>query len=125
MIIIILTSSILLAGCAKAAYGKDIKADDVSIYFGVSSYAMFSKDHAAVDDLLDRFGSLSFEKTDEEMDLISAFSVNFSYEGKSVKRFTVDKNGVFWLDGGTQAFRVSKGSFDYSHLKEVYENSKK
>lgn len=124
-LILLLASAILFAGCAKSVGSMDIKADDVSIFYGVSSYALFSKDQGVIDDLLGRFSSLTFEKTNKQMDLISAFSVNFSYKGKNVKRFTVDKNGVFWLDGETQTFKVSKGSFDYGHLKEVYENSKK
>lgn len=125
MFIILLASAILLVGCTKAAADKVIKADDVSIFYGVSSYAMFSSDQGVINDLLGCFSSLTFEETDEEPDLLSAFSVNFSYEGKSVKRFMVDKNGVFWLDGGTQAFRVSDGTFDYDRLKEIYENSKR
>lgn len=121
----LLASIILFTGCTKPAGSMDIKADDVSIFYGVSSYAMFSKDQAVIDDLLERLSSLSFEKTSEEMDLISAFSVHFAYEGKSVKSFTVDKNGIFWLDGETQALKPADCSFDYNHLREIYESSKK
>jgi hypothetical protein len=101
-----------------------IEADDIAIFYGVSSYAMFSTDQSIIDDLLNQFNALSFEKTTDKMDLFTAFHVNFSYNGKGVKSFRVDKNGVFWLDGETQCYKISSGSFDYQHLKAIYEDSK-
>ena len=121
--IIILAAALLLAGCSKPASNTRISADNISIFYGVSSYAMFGADQEVIEDLLNQFSSLSFEKTTEEIDFMSAFQVNFSYEGERVKSFRVDKNGVFWLDGKTQCYKVSSGSFDYAHLKSVYEGS--
>ncbi len=115
---------LLPAGCSKPEGNTPIKADDIAIFYGVSSYAMFGAEQSVIDGLLEQFSSLSFEKTAEEMDLMSAFHVNFSYNGKGVKSFWVDKNGVFWLDGDTQCYKASSGSFDYQHLKEIYNNSK-
>lgn len=60
----------------------------------------------------------------EELDFTSAFNLNFSSNGKSVKSFLVDKNGVFWLDGKTQCYKVSSGIFDYQHLKAIFEDSR-
>jgi hypothetical protein len=119
-----LAIAILLAGCAKPESSNIIKADNITIVYGVSSYAMFGAEQSVIDDLLVRFTSLSFEKTTEELDLMSALHVNFSYNGKGVKSFWVDKNGVFWLDGETQCYKVSSGSFDYQYLKTVYDESK-
>ena len=116
--------ALLLSGCAKPEDNDIIEADDISIFYGVSSYAMFSTDKSIIDDLLNRFSSLSFEKTTDKMELLNAFHVNFSCNGKGVKSFRVDKNGVFWLDGETQCYKISSGSFDYQHLKSIYENSK-
>jgi len=124
MIFVLLAASLLLAGCAKQESNDPIKADNITIFYGVSSYAMFSTDQSIIDDLLNRFSSLSFEKTAEKMELFSAYHVNFSYKGKSVKSFRVDKNGVFWLDGETQCYKISSGSFDYQHLKAIYNDSK-
>jgi hypothetical protein len=119
-----LAVALLLSGCAKPESNDMIEADNITIFYGVSSYAMFSTDQEIIDDLLNRFNSLSFEKTTEEMDLISALHVSFSCNGKGVKRFLVDKNGVFWLNGKTQCYKISSGSFDYQHLKAIYEDSK-
>lgn len=121
---IMLAIALLLTGCAKPANNNSIKADHITIVYGVSSYAMFGADQGVIDDLLHRFNSLSFEKTTDQMDLGSAFHVNFSYSGNGVKSFWVDKNGVFWINGETQCYQTSSGSFDYEHLKAIYENSK-
>lgn len=121
---IMLAVALLLTGCAKPEKNNSIKADDISIYYGFSSYAMFGADQEIIDDLLNRFNSLSFEKTTDKMDIKSAFHVNFSNDGTPVRSFWVDKNGIFWLDGKTQCYKISSGSFDYQHLKAIYEGSK-
>jgi hypothetical protein len=114
----------LLSGCAKLESNNMIKADNITIFYGVSSYAMFGVDQGVIDDLLNQLNSLSFEKTTEELDLFSAFYVIFSYDGSDVKKIWVDKNGVFWLDGKTQGYKVSSGTFDYQHLKAIYQDSR-
>ena len=116
--------AILLTGCASPAENNRLKADNISIGYGFSSYAMFGADQEIIDDLLDRFSSLSFEKTTDELNLESAFNVSFYYHSKGIRNFWVDKNGVFWLNGETQCYKISAGSFDYDHLKAVYEGSK-
>jgi len=122
--LIMLAFTLLLTGCAKPESNDMIKADDITIFYGVSSYAMFGANQEVIDDLLNKFNSLSFEKTADKMDLVNAFHVTFSYKGKGVRRFFVDKNGVFWLDGETQCYKVSSGSFDYEHLNAIYQDSK-
>ncbi len=119
----VLVAALLLAGCANPD-SSIIKADNISIFYGYSSYAMFGAEPKVIDDLLDSFSSLSFDKTTEEMDLASAFHVSFYSNNKNIKSFWVDRNGVFWLNGETQCYKVSSGLFDYEHLKEVYQNSK-
>jgi hypothetical protein len=119
-----LAVSLLLTGCAKLESKTTIKADNILIFYGVSSYAMFGADQAVIDDLLNRFNSLSFEKTTEELDFMSAFHVNITIDEKSVKSFRVDKNGVFSLDGKPQCYKISSGSFDYEHLKAIYNDSR-
>ena len=119
-----LTVALLLTGCTKPESSNMIKADNITIGFAVSSYLMFGADQEVIDDLLTRFNALSFEKTTAELDFMSAFHVNFSLNDKGVKSFWVDKNGVFWLDGKTQCYKVSSGSFDYHDLKAIYEDSR-
>lgn len=121
---IMMAVTLLLTGCSKPEGNNKIKADNITIFYSISSHAMFGANQAIIDDLLNQFNSLSFEKTTDEMDAGSSFIVYFSYNGNAVKHFWVDKNGVFWLDGKTQSFKVSSGSFDYQHLKAIYEGSK-
>jgi hypothetical protein len=123
--IILLAVVFLLAGCAKQTDTAIKKVDDISIFYGVSSYAMFGAEQAVIDDLYERFNSLTFEKTSEEMNFMSAFRVSFYAEGENVKSFNVDKNGVFRLDGDTQCYKIASGEFDYAHLKKVYTESRK
>jgi hypothetical protein len=120
---IMLAVVLLLTGCTKPENIKRIKADNITIFYGFSSYAMFGADQLVIDDLLNQFNSLHFEKSTEEMDRTSAFTVNFSYNGNAVNQFWVDKNGVFWLNGETQSYKVSSSSFDYHQLKVIYEGS--
>jgi AAA+ ATPase superfamily predicted ATPase len=121
---ILLTIVLLLTGCTKPESNKSIKADNITIFYGFSSYAKFGADQAVINDLLNQFNSLKFEKITCEMDRSSAFTVYFSFNGNAVKHFWVDKNGMFWLNGETQCYKVSSGSFDYQHLKAIYEGSK-
>ncbi len=115
----------LLTGCGRQNAGEITSKNEIAIYYGVSSYAMFDAEQSVIDDLLSQFNSLTFEKTDEEIDLMSAFTVSISNSEGDIKRFWVDKNGIFWLNGETQSYKISSGSFDYEHLKSIYEDSKK
>jgi hypothetical protein len=114
----------LFAGCSKQNNINTKSVDNISIFYGVSSYAMFGAEQTIIDDLYERFNSLTFEKTSEEINFMSAFMVSFYAEGENVKKFFVDKNGVFRLDGGTQCYKIKSGTFDYGYLKEIYTESK-
>lgn len=124
VLFIMLAVALLLAGCVKLESDNMVKGDNITIFYGFSSYAMFSADQVVIDDLLNQFNSLNFKKTTDEMDLGSAFIVNISSNWSGAKKFWIDRNGVFWLDGETQCYKISTGSFDYQHLKAIYEDSK-
>lgn len=94
--LIMLILFLLLTGCIRSS-SKTLEADNITIGLSFSSYVMFGADQGIVDNLLSQFNSLSFEKTAEQIDLLTAFHVSFSYKGKGVKSFWVDKKGVFWL----------------------------
>jgi hypothetical protein len=120
-----LTIILLLTVCARPdSYNNPLKADNITVFYGVSSYAMFGAEPEVINKLLKQVNSLRFQETDADMDLASALHVNFSLNGKNVKRFLVDKNGVFWLDGEVKSYKIASGSFDYEYLKTVYEESK-
>jgi hypothetical protein len=120
---VLLAFIFLLPGCARKNNSNIITPDNIVIGYGVSSYAMFGAEQTVIDDLFERLNSLTFEKTSDEIDLMSTIMINFSRKGKSIKRFSVDKNGIFWLDGETQCYKISSGSFDYEYIKKIYEDS--
>ncbi len=125
LFIIMLSLCFLMAACSHQENNNNkMQADDILVFYGVSSYAMFGAKQEVINDLLNQFSTLSFKKTEDKMDVASAFNLIFSYKGKEVKRFWVDKNGVFWLDGNTECYKISSGSFDYLNLKTIYEDSK-
>lgn len=87
---ILLAAALLLIGCVKPESNNMTKADDITIFYGFSSYAMFGADQVIIDDLLNQFNSLSFEKTTEEIDIGSAFHVHFDFNLRGVKNYRVD-----------------------------------
>jgi hypothetical protein len=115
----------ILTLCGRQNAEEIDSKKEITIFYGVSSYAMFGAEQTVIDDLLGQFNSLTFEKTNEDLDLFSSFHVSISNSESDIKRFWVDKNGIFWLNGETQSYKISSGSFDYEHLKAIYEDSKK
>lgn len=99
-------------------------ADDVVIYYGFSSYAMFGTDKDTLESLKNEFSELVFESTDGKMDVATMLTISFIHNGKSIAKFSVDKNGVFWLDGKTNCYKISSGSFDYEFVRNIYYQSK-
>jgi hypothetical protein len=124
MVLIIGAMALLLYGCKDSQiklYFENV--DDVSITFGLSSYAMFGAEEDTIQDLLTSFSNLILEPTDDEMDTTTMLSIHFSHNEKSVVSVNVDEHGVFWLDGDTKSYKVSSGSFDYEFIKNVYIDS--
>jgi len=123
----------MLVGCSKE---KDNKieigsAQRVSIYYGVSSYAMFTKEEEIISTLKDCFTSLQFKETEEKIDVLTALSIYFfenedadETEEKNVVLVCVDENGVFQLNGSPQSLKVSSGNFNYSDIMAIYEAGK-
>lgn len=113
---IFLISLFVFADCPSQANKKEI-----SIYYGISSYALFEAKQKDINKILYQYKSLSFEKTDKELDLNSAFCINISENDEQLAHFWVDKDKVFWLNGGTQAYRITSGTLDYNFIKSIYE----
>lgn len=122
--IFLLVIILLLAGCSKQNNINGKSVDNISVFYGLSSYAMFGAEQTIIDDLYERFSSLAFEKTSQEIDVMTAFTVCFYEDDHRIKSFHVDSNGIFWLDGGTQCYKIKSGEFDYGYLKEIYTASR-
>ena len=90
----------------------------MAVYYGVSSYALFSSDKSIVSELEDFYDTLETVETDERLDLFTAYLVSFKD-----KKFRVDKNGVIRLDGETKCYKKVSGSLDYDRITEIYNGS--
>lgn len=111
--------------CFAIGCQKMNSTNDIIIFYGVSSYAMFGAEQSVIDDLVKKFDKLTFTKTDDKMDFMTTLRINFIADGKSIKKINVDKNGVFMLGGGTSHYKISSGTFDYEYVKNIYLNSQK
>lgn len=115
----------IVSSCSsKAVHTTDIVADDVSIYYGVSSYAMFGTDEETLEELQDAYNNLSLEPTDTEMDIRSMINIVFLKEGEPIASYGVDKNGVYCLDGKIENYKSKGGSLNYDRILEIYDKSK-
>lgn len=115
--------SLAFVGCQFQERDSAFEVDDVAIYFGVSSYAMFGADEETLRYLADTYRSLEVEPVSGEMDLTSMLTVNLFYQKQQVGSFSVDQNGNIWKDGGTQCCRAPSGC-DYGKIKQIYLNSR-
>lgn len=116
--IFIVVTVLSLSGCGQKT-GVTSDAKQASIYYGVSSYALFTDDKAIVDELASFYNTLKVKKTLKKLDLFTAFCV---FVGD--KRFWIDENGVIWLDGETTCYVKRSGSMDWDRINEIYLGSK-
>ncbi|HBH12985.1 MAG: Uncharacterized protein XD91_0583 [Clostridiales bacterium 38_11] len=103
---------------------ENLEADEVVVFFSVMSYALIETDDEIVAELVSIYNNLDLEPVDAEIDITSMLGVNFHKEGNSVARFSVDKNGTFWLNGDIETFQSIDEAFPYDRIKEIYENGK-
>ncbi len=113
--ILIIITVIVLSACDKTEKSNPI---DVAVYYGVSSYALFSSDESIVSELADFYDTLEVIETDDKLDFFTAYLVSFKD-----KKFWVDKNGVIWLNGETKCYKKVSGSLDYDRITEIYKGS--
>lgn len=100
-------------------------ADNISIYYGLSSYAMFSSDENTIKTLSNHFNNLTFEPKKKEMDFPTMFIICFYKNEKQIAKITVDKNNIFRLNDNSKTLKLSSGTFNYDYIHDIYEESKK
>ena len=103
---------------------KNLEADEVAVFFSVMSYALFETDDEIVAELVSIYNNLDLEPVEAEIDIASMLSINYHKDGNPVARFSVDKNGTFWLNGEIETYRSIDEAFPYERIKEIYENGK-
>ena len=124
LILLILAAvlAVFTMGCQFQEEAPSLEVDNVAIYFGVSSYAMFGADEETLRYLADTYRNLEVEPVSGEMDLTSMLTINLFHQNQQVGSFSVDQNGNIWKDGGTQCYRAPNGC-DYGKIKQIYLNS--
>ena len=82
----------LFSGC-RQVQDASLSVDDVSVFYGVSSYAMSGADEMTLEYLASTYDNLQLEPVDGQMDLASMITVNLFYQNQQVASFSVDKTG--------------------------------
>ncbi|HEX3022830.1 MAG TPA: hypothetical protein VHP81_10605 [Lachnospiraceae bacterium] len=114
-----------LLGCDKKETFFNIdSADEITIMYGVSSYAYFGDDKDTIKKVIDSLNSLSFKESDKEMNITTMFSIDLAKDGSQVAHLCMDDNGVFWVDGKTDSLEIDSGTLDYEVIKDIYKNGK-
>jgi hypothetical protein len=103
---------------------KNLVADEVSVFFSVMSYALFETDDEIVAELVRIYNNLDLEPVDADIDIMSMLSINYQMSGNSVAMLSVDKNGIFWINGEIETYRSTNETFPYDRIKEIYESGK-
>ena len=125
MILAIFLLIFVFAGCGKQEPRINIEnADEISIFYGVSSYAPSYTDEKTLKALSNCLHDLRFETTDKQMDRLTMFSLYFTKDGKKIASIKTDENGVFWLNGKTDSLKIASGKFNYNDIKDIYEKSR-
>lgn len=117
--ILVIITALSLSGCGKGTE-EITDAKQAAVYYGVSSYALFTEDAAIIDELASFYNTLKVRKTLKKLDLFTAFCV---FVGD--KRFWIDEFGVIWLDGETTCYVKRSGSMDWNRINEIYLGSKR
>lgn len=121
ILLVMIILSLGLLGCSKQdSYFNIEDADHITIFYGISSYAMSSTDEDIIKTISDNLNSLSFKKTDKQIDASSMFTISLSKKEESIPLVHVDAKGVFWIDGTAECYEVDSGTFDYSYIKSIY-----
>ena len=96
----------------------DYENMQAAIYYGFSSYALFTEDDVIVKELYDGYYNMKTELTDEELDFGSAF-----YVVVGDISFFMDKNGCIRVNDADYTVRDTANSISYGRLKEIYNDA--
>ncbi len=130
ILMLTLICTLFLAGCAQQPRSPEIlkfaidHADDLTIGYVVSSYAMVGADQVSIDQLVEELNALAFDETDSQLDAEHALIVTLSDKGEQVASFMVDEQGIFLINGSGKRYEVSSGDFSYARLKRQYDQSR-
>ncbi|MFA5153729.1 MAG: hypothetical protein WC554_14305 [Clostridia bacterium] len=93
----------------------DYENMQAAVYYGFSSYALFTDNDEVVKELYDGYYNMKTELTEEELDFTSAF-----YVVVGDVSFFMDKNGCIKLNDADYTVRDTADSISYDRLKQIY-----
>ncbi|NLV33875.1 MAG: hypothetical protein GXY21_04975 [Clostridiaceae bacterium] len=96
----------------------DYENMQAAVYYGFSSYALFTDNDVVVKELYDGYYNMKTELTQEELDFSSAFYVEVGDIS-----FFMDKNGCIKLNDADYTVRDTADSISYERLKQIYNDS--
>lgn len=125
-IVLVLLAALLLGSCEGRVdiEVEPIEADQVMIFYGLSSWAMFGAPEEAVQRLTGMYNNLELRQTEEQLDYQTAFGISFSRDGQTVAGWSVDEQGRCRLKSDDAVYQIASADFDYQAIKDIYENSK-
>lgn len=126
VVLLVVLTPLTFTGFSKQKIKVDVQnADNISIFYCVSSYAAFISDMNIVTGLSENLSNLTFEPIDKKIDFHTMLSINFFKGEKCIGKFSVDNNNVFLINGDTKCLKIVNGKFDYNYVKNIYDKSKK
>ncbi|NLF80806.1 MAG: hypothetical protein GX572_06410 [Clostridia bacterium] len=125
-VILMLAAALLLGSCEGRVDPEvePIKADQVLVFYGYSSWAMFGAPEEAVQKLIGMYNNLELRQTGEQLDYATAFDISFSGAGRTVASWSVDEQGRCRIKDDGAVYQIVSADFDYEAIKEIYEHSK-
>lgn len=110
-----------LAGCTRNTKNiEDIDQICVSGAYTESWMNVFTDD-TFINDMIEVYNAVKYEKTDEVIDLMTAGDVyffSFSNGNDTLAKFIVDKNGIMTFEAGTECYKIVS-DFDFSYIQEI------
>ena len=115
-----------ITACSKST--KEIEEVDQICVSGsyAESWMYVFTDEAFVDEMVEMFNSLKYEKTDDTVDMMTVGEVlnfTFSNGNDAQANFIVDKNSVFTFKAGTQAYKITS-EFDFDYVKSLVDEQR-
>lgn len=109
------------AGCTKNT--KNVKNVDQICVSGsyAESWMYVFTNQDFIDDMVEVFNNIKYEKTDETVDMMTVDDVlffTFSNGNSTLSKLIVDKNGIMTFEAGTDCYKIVS-DFDFDYVKEL------
>ena len=120
-LVLVVCLCVPLSGCVRNT--RNIKNIDQICVSGAytESWMYVFTDDTFINDMIEIYNTVEYEKTDEVIDLMTAGEVyffSFSYGNNNQTKFIVNKNGIMTFEAGTECYKIVS-DFDFSYIEEL------